>query len=184
VVELTIRDKDCEWAFSCSEGDYRGHESVSEESRRPHYHFQMRYKKQAFIRYNDFHVPLWDSDISTIEAKRAAPGFVREHFVGGEGMGDLLNEDTLEHVVNTSRAIANEEEATIKLDTIVMADEGKSIRGEDLMGVIEEAKAKGVSVASLLPKLKGTSVQTIVTPGAGVVEQAPRSGRKRQRKEP
>lgn len=73
LVELTIGYKDCEWAFSCAEGDYLGHASASTESQRPHYHFQMRYKRQAFVRYDDFHIPLHDSDILTMEATRAAP---------------------------------------------------------------------------------------------------------------
>ena len=46
LIELTIRTRDWEWAFSCGEGDFIGHKSESEASQRPHYHFQMRYKKK------------------------------------------------------------------------------------------------------------------------------------------
>jgi len=33
----------------------------------------MRYRKQAFIRFNDFHVQLWPNDIQVIEAVRTSP---------------------------------------------------------------------------------------------------------------
>jgi hypothetical protein len=41
-VELTMKYKNLEWAIACGHGDYDGHQSDSEASRRPHYHFQMR----------------------------------------------------------------------------------------------------------------------------------------------
>ena len=182
LIELTIRYKDCEWGFSCAEGDYLGHVSASTESQRPHYHFQMRYKRQAFVRYNDFHIPLCDSDIHTIETTRAAPDFVKQRFAGGEGMSDLFNDDTVDYLVKAGRSGGNEEEAPLKLDTILTADEGTSIRGDDLADLIEEARKTGVTITSLLPRLKNVNIQTIVTPGPGVVEQAPRSGRKSRSK--
>lgn len=180
LVELTIRYGDYDWAFSCGEGDYLGHENGSDDSRRPHYHFQMRYKKAAFIRYNDFHIPLHDSDIRTIEATRAAPDFVKHHFAGGAGMSDLLNEDTVKQLVAAGQSGDDEDEALLELETLVMADPGTTISGDDIANLIEEAKAKGVTITSLLPKLKDTRIQTMVTPGPGVVEQAPRSSRKRR----
>ena len=44
---------------------------------------------------------------------------------------------------------------------------------------LKEAKAKGVTVASLMHKLKNAKTQVYVTAGPGVVEQAPRTGRKK-----
>ena len=61
-----------------------------------------------------------------------------------------------------------------------MAEPGKTIRGEDIYDLIQEAKAEGVTVTSKMRKLKNVSVQTFVSPGPGVVMQAPRSGRKRR----
>ena len=180
LVELTIRHGDCEWAFACGEGDYMGHESESEDSRRPHYHFQMRYKRQAFIRYNDFHIPLSDFDIRTIEMARAAPGFVRPKFAGGEGMSDLLTEGNLQRILENTVSTPDESEALLNFQTMVVADPGKPISGETLLALFDEAKQKGVSIASLVPKLENVSAQTLVIPGPGVVEQAPRTGRKRR----
>ena len=182
MIELTIRYKTYEWAFSCSESDFKGHQSDSPHSQRPHYHFQMRVNKQAFIRYNDFHVAFPAKEIDLIEAKLSHPELIKHNFTGGAGMGELLNEDTLGKVISAVSSGDNEEEAIFKLDTIVRADEGTTISGDDLADLIEEAKRTGVTIASLLPRLKNASVQTIVTPGAGVVEQATRSGGRKNKK--
>ncbi len=182
LIELTIRWNDYEWAFSCGEGDYLGHESASEASRVPHYHFQMRRKKQAFIRYNEFHVPLSEADIYSIEAKRVAPGLVHHMFAGGESMSDLLNDETVEFVARTGERADDEAEATFKMDHFIVADEGTTIDCVELGNIIEESREKRVTVASLLPRLKNVSVQTLVTPASGVVEQAPRSGGRKKRK--
>jgi len=177
LIELTIRWGDYEWAFSCSDGDYKGHENGAVEAQRPHFHFQMRYKKQAFIRYNEFHVPLSDKDIFTIEAKRAAPEFVSHHFMGGEGMSDLLDEKTLEHMIAAGQSTRNADEASMRLSTIIMADEGHTIDGDELNAIFGEAREKGVTVASLIKgRLQKVNIMTIVSPGDGVVEQAPRAG--------
>lgn len=178
LVELTIRYQDFDWAFSCGKTDFEGHESGTEESRVPHYHFQMRYKRQAFIRYNDFHIPLSVQDIGVIEMRKASPE-IRLSIPGGIGMAELLAPETLEHLVATGHTGGVEGEEPIRLETLVMAAPGTQISGSDIADLIEEARAKKVTVSSLLPRLKNTSVGTIVTPGAGVVEQAPRSGRNR-----
>lgn len=94
-------------------------------------------------------------------------------------MRDILNDSTVEHIVNTTVPGHDSDEAHFKLDTIAMAEEGKTINGEDLHQIIEEAKAKGVTVASLMHKLPNARTQVIVTPGPGVVEQVPRGGWKK-----
>ena len=50
---------------------------------------------------------------------------------------------------------------------------------ELIVNLFEEAKRKGVSISSLAYKLQNVSVHTTVSPGPGVVEQTPRSGRKK-----
>ena len=180
LVEVTIRYGDCEWSFSCGEGDYLGHEGAADHSARPHFHFQMRYKHQAFVRYNDFHFPLTDADIKRIEFKRIAPDFVRDRFAGGVGMNDVLRDDTLQHLVRTSEPTRDEENAALNLNTFIMAPPGKQMTGEQLLKLFADAREKGVSVASVAADhLPDASVETFVTPGPGVVEQAPRTPRKR-----
>jgi hypothetical protein len=178
LIELTIRYRNLEWAFSCGESDYQGHAS-SQHAKQPHYHFQMRIDRRPFINYSDFHVPFSEGDMLSLEVKRRLPHVVKHKFPRGEGMSEVLNEETLEAIVTGGVATDNEADAPLHLDTIVMADEGTTIKGEDLYNIIQEAKAKGVTISSLMHQLPNATTQVIVTPGPGVVEQAPRSGRKK-----
>jgi hypothetical protein len=178
LVELTIRYQTLDWSFSCAPSDYDGHQT-SQHAKFPHYHFQMRIDGRPFINFSDFHVPFHEGDILSLEAKRRLPQMIRHKFPRGEGMSEVLNDDTVETLVARGEAANNEEDASLHLDTIVMADEGTTISGEDLYNIIQEAKTKGVTVSSLMHKLKNVKTQVIVTPGAGVVEQAPRTGRKK-----
>lgn len=176
--EVTIKYKNLEWAFSCTESDYEGH-ATSRQARHQHYHFQMRIDQRPFIDYNDFHVPFTEMDVINIEAMRTLLGKVQPRYSFGEGMRDILNDDTVEHIVNAPIPENDSDEAHFKLVTIAMAEEGKTISGEDLYQIIQEAKAKGVKVASLIHKLPNARTQVVITPGPGVIEQAPRSGRKK-----
>lgn len=172
--EVTIKYKNIEWAFSCAKSDYLGH-ATSQHSKHPHYHFQMRIDGRQFINYNDFHLPFSEMDIFNIEAMQTLPGKVRQRFSFGEGIADVLNDDTVEHIVNSSAPTGRREDAPFEIDTIAIAQQGKTISGDALYEIIQEAKSKGVTVASLMHKLPNANTRVIVTPGAGVVEQAPRS---------
>ena len=177
LVELTIRYKDLEWSFSCGTNDLSGHEGGGEPSKRPHYHFQMYVDGKPFIRFNDFHLPLSAADVGFLEHMRQNPGKVRRRLPGGTGMNEMLEEHTLEHVVRASDV----ESAPIRLNTLIMAEPGKTISGDDLYNLFQAAKAEGVTVTSKLHELKGVSIQTFVLPGPGAVQQATRSGRRKRR---
>ena len=176
--EVTIRYRNLEWSFSSSETDYLGHQT-SQHAKYPHYHFQMRIDQRPFINFSDFHVPFKEIDVLNIEAKRRLPDKVKHRFAFGEGMSDILNDKTVEALVNQSDGEDAGDDASLHFDSIAMADEGTTIRGEDIYQIIQEAKAKGVSIASLMHKLPNASTRVMVTPGPGVVEQAPRGGRKK-----
>lgn len=178
--EVTIKYLNLEWSFSCAHSDYLGHET-SKSSNFPHYHFQMRIDKRPFIGFNDFHIPFADMDVINIEAMQSKPDFVRQRYSFGEGMEELLEDDeVLEKVITGSSSSGEEAEAPFKLDSFAYAEEGKTINGEDIYKVIEEAKSKGVPIASLLHKLPNAQTQVMVSPGPGVVEQATRTGRKKK----
>jgi len=141
----------------------------------------MRIDKRPFIDYNDFHVPFGETEIINIEAMRSLPEVFKGKFFFGEGMDDVLNDEMVEHIVNATVEGEPSEEAPFKIDTLAIAEEGKTISGDDLYEIIQEAKAKGVTIASLMHKLPNAHARVIVTPGPGVVEQAPRSGRKKNK---
>jgi hypothetical protein len=178
VIELTVRYRNLEWSFSCAESDYLGHQN-SQHAKYPHYHFQIRIDKRPFINFSDFHLPLKEGDIISIETKRRLPHIVKHKFPYGEGMSEVLNDETVETLISQGERCEDEENASLHLDTIIMADEGTTISGEDIYNLIQEAKEKGVTISSLMHKLKNASAKTLVTAGPGVVEQALRSGRKK-----
>jgi hypothetical protein len=93
LLELTIRWGDYDWAISCGESDFAWRKTDSDASQIPHYHFQMRVKKQAFVRYNDFHIPFNNHDILMIEARKEAPDLIKHNFTGGTGMSDIFREE-------------------------------------------------------------------------------------------
>ncbi|MEY9463866.1 site-specific integrase [Bradyrhizobium ottawaense] len=103
---------------------------------------------------------------------RTHPGKVQRRLAGGAGMSEVFDESMLEDLVAKGRSGADEEaaeSAPIKLDTMVMADPGTTMRGEDIYNLIQAARAEGVTVTSKLRELKNVSVQTMVSPGPGVV---------------
>ncbi len=184
LVELTIKYKSLEWSFSCGASDLSGHDGGGDHSKRPHWHFQMYVDGKPFIRYSDFHLPLSEEDVGFLEFMRSNPGKVKKRLAGGAGMSEVLDASTLEHVVSLGRSGMTDddvENAPIELNTLVFAEPGKTIKGEDLYNVIQKAKAEKVTVTSKLREVKDVSIQTIVSPGPGVVAQAVRSGRKRKR---
>jgi hypothetical protein len=138
---------------------------------------------RPFVRYNDYHLPLSEADAGFLELKRAHPE-VQLSLAGGAGMNELLNRFTLEQLITMGRSGTTEddvESAPIRLSSIIRAEPGKTLSGEDIYNLYQQARAEGVTATSKLRDLKNAnSVQTFVFPGPGVVRQAPRSGRKRR----
>ena len=180
LVELTIRYKNLEWSLSCGETDFRGHEH-SQNANFPHYHLQMRLDGRPFIDFNDYHLRFSIQDIARFEAKRRLPDKIRHQFPFGWGMSDVINESTLEALINAKKENDDGGEA-ISFDTLIVADEGTAISGEQLYELFEKAKREKVTIASLASEIPNASVQVDVGAGPDVVEQAPRTAQKRGKK--
>jgi hypothetical protein len=177
LVEPTAKYKNLEWAISCGQGDYDGHETDSEDSKHPHYHFQMRIDGKRYIDYNDFHIPLHRRDILTMEAVKAAPEYVTRRFAGGTGMGDVFKDDAVEKLAISGSAVENEADGLVKLDHFVVADKGKPMRAEEVQAAVRRARGQGKPATAFLREIPNVRVHTLATPGPGVVEQAVRGGR-------
>lgn len=181
LIELTIRYQNFEWSFSCGQSDFAGH-LASKAAAFPHYHFQMRVNGHPFIGYNDFHLPLKRDEIAFLHAQRLDPR-LKVKFPGGEGMADLLNENTLDQIVELPIAESDEANAPFHLSSMIMADEGTTISGDDLHAIIERARSEKKTIASLARSLPNVSVQTFIGPGPAVVDIAERSGRRKEKRE-
>jgi hypothetical protein len=177
IVDNTIVYNNIEWTFSCSRSDYQGHKD-SFLGKTPHYHFQMRVDGKIFIRFSDFHVPLTEEDAFALEMMMDESPKIVHRFPFGEGMEDVFTKMTPEDILKHSVPTDDEKNGTFKFDTIVEAEPGKSISGEQLDEIIKESKEKNVPISSLVHKLGGKAM-TIVTPGPGVPEIAHRTKRKR-----
>lgn len=180
LIELTIKYKNLEWSFSCSESDFFGHQET-EHSQHAHYHFQMRVDDRQFINFSDYHLPLSKMDIINIEANRSASDLISIRNSFGEGMDEMLDKDVVDQVLNSAVVNGDYEKAPYQIDSFVCAEEGKAIKGEDLLKLQQEAKEKGVTLASLLHKLLNAKTTIAVSPGPGVVKQAPRKSRRRKK---
>ncbi len=175
--EVTIRYKDFEWSFSCVINDFNGHGSGSHQS--PHYHFQMRQGPRSIIRYNDFHVLFSDDDVREISAEIANPN-IKLDWSYGEGMKDMLRPEIIERLLDGGGLTpATEGAGDIEFDHMVVADDGTTMKGEDIYAVIQESNKTGVSIGTLLRKgrIPNAKVTTIFSRGPDGVEQKSRSGR-------
>lgn len=179
IFETTIRYKHIEWSFSCSPSDLEGH-NTSSVANFPHFHFQMRIDKRPFIDYSDFHVPFKEEDIWKLAMLHQNELPFQHNFTYGEGMQSILREEILEAIADNSLPAENEEEASFRFDTIVMAKPGETIPGAEIAALIEESKRTGEPLSKLARKLDA-NVQTFVSPGDGVPEIAERTKTNRNR---
>jgi len=178
-IEVTIKYQQFEWSFSVAESDLKGH-PTTEFAKHSHYHLQMKIDDRMFISYNDFHLPFSNADILNISARQEMPDIIKHKFPAGEGMQDMMTDEVVEAVINAPKT-GGEEDAVFSLDSMIEAEEGTTIKGEDLYNIFQEAKEKGVTIASLLHKLPNAKTAVTVTPGPAVVKQAPRSGGRKKR---
>jgi hypothetical protein len=139
----------------------------------------MRNGPRSMINFNDFHVPFSDADIREISAEMSDPELKRG-WSHGEGMNDFFGSGAIEQLLDSGGLNASGEgEGYVKFDHMIVADEGTTMKGEDIAAVIEESKKTGVPIGTLLRRgrIPNVTVRTVATPGPGVVEQTTRSGR-------
>ncbi|RAJ93333.1 hypothetical protein [Aliidiomarina maris] len=179
ILEYTVKWKNIEWTFDCSKNDYEGHGGT--HSNFPHFHFQMRIDSKPFINFGDFHIPFSEEDLFHLDLAQALPDSFHHWFgKGGVGMQDAAEvspEDIIEYTEHTD----NHDEATYRLQTMIMAGE-TPFSGEQLQAMFEESKRTGATLASLARKYlpDAESINTVVSPADSVPTIARRSERKRR----
>lgn len=183
VIEETIKYKNIEWSFSCSEGCLRGgrHKNSRGEPV-PHYHFQMKLNGNVIISYGQFHIPFSDYDHFCFAVARGEFDRLRGGHIEGVGMQGLYEHMTPEELLNAMIAADDEDTAQFRTQTLVTADEGTTISRSDLADLFEEHKRTKVPMAKLMQRLKNVSAQTYITPGPGVPEIAARKPNRRGKK--
>jgi hypothetical protein len=174
VVATTIRYRHFEWSFSCTTSDLRGHPN-SQHSHMPHFHFQMQVNEHPYINYSQYHLPLSKAEIAELWAIKKNPQ-IRRVWFGGLSMDDVFEAVDPEVLIRDSVRSDDPEMAPLRIQTLLLAEPGTTISGDDLADLVQEAEDKGVTVASLVHKLPGNvSVQQFVGPGPGAVDPALRA---------
>jgi hypothetical protein len=179
IFEYTIKYKNLEWSFSCSDNDLLGHTS-SDCGQFPHYHFQMRINKKPFIDYSDFHIPFTEEDLFYLpiflgKVKKAK--YTNNYGAGMQEMIETIEPDTL---LNTMIKADNEIDSVYKIQTFIEAEPGKTLSGDELVELYKKSKELNIPVARLVKELKNVgSIRTIISPGPRVPDQA---GRRKNRK--
>lgn len=172
VVQVTARYGDYAWSISCGKTDFAGH---GKNSSFPHYHLQMSIKDRPFISYSDFHFRIHDNELAILKATMATG--VKSKFIHGESFDDLMAAVDPEWVIDLP--VDHEgyrDGAPFKMDTIIIADDGHAMSGEQIYDMIETARKDGVSIASRARTIQNASAQTIISEGPGVIDPAPREG--------
>lgn len=176
LIEETIKYKNLEWSFSCTKNCFLGLSHKDKNGNQfPHYHFQMKVNGFVVIKYSAFHVPFNDYDDFCFAVEEGKFDRLKVGHVHGAGMQTFFDQLSLDEIVDSSiSANHDSDQASLNFSSIVIADKGTTISGDELENLIEEGKKTRVPMAKLLRKLKNVKVSTIISPGPAVPEMAKR----------
>ncbi|MCG2694917.1 hypothetical protein L6261_02425 [Candidatus Parcubacteria bacterium] len=176
VIEETIKYENLEWSFSCSKNDIEGHQN-SHEGNSPHYHFQMKVNNLPMINFNGYHVPFNDKDSFAFAVKDNRFTKIKAGHAHGVGMQEFFDNFSPEEIINNAQGgkIIDEENAAVRFSTIIIADKGTTISGDELADLMEKSRRTKVPMAKLARKIKNVSINTIVYPSPSIPEIAKRN---------
>lgn len=182
IIEESIRYKNVEWSFSCSQGDMEGHKNAH-EGQMPHYHFQMKVNGLVVINYSGFHVPFSEYDHFCFAVARGEFDRLRGGHIEGAGMQAFYDQFSPEEILDRMVATdGDDDKAPFHTQTLVTADEGTTISGDDIADIMEEHKRTKVPIAKLIRRLKNVTAVSYITPGPGVPEIAARRPNREKKK--
>jgi len=175
LLEHTIKYRDFEWSFSCSEGDLAGHR-LRFSGRFPHYHFQMRIKGRSFINYSEFHIPFTEEDLFQLPILLNMVEKAKFDHTHGAGMQEMMSIDP-EILLSSMEKADNKANGVFNVQTLVEAEPGKKLSGDEIANLFKKSREMNVPVARLIKELKNVGeVKTIISPGPRVPDQAGRKG--------
>lgn len=178
IFEHTIKYKDFEWSFSCAKTDLAGHR-LSFSGRTPHYHFQMRINGHPFIDYSNFHIPFTEEDLFHLPIILGMVDKAKYAHTHSPGMQEMMNIEP-EVLLNSMESAEDEENGVYSVQTLVEAEPGKTLSGDEIADLFKKSKEMNVPVAKLIKELKNVGrATTFISPGSRVPEQAGRKGGKR-----
>lgn len=178
IIAVTIKHGKYEWSFDISKEDFKGHRGWQ-----PHYHFQIRIDGKRFITFGEFHLLLSDYDQWCINVRlNKIPGIQFKEFFGASVEGILKNDLVdPEKLLSLMRTAKNGSKAPFSISTLIEADPGHTISGDDLAKIIKKHKRTGQSIAHLSSDIKDAKSQVIIGPGDGIPPAAERQPRRKKK---
>jgi hypothetical protein len=178
VIEYTIRYKKIDWSVSIGKTDRQGHPDTK-NAKFPHFHIQMKFDNNVFIKFNDFHIPFSDEDIFTLRSMEEAPDKVVWRNSFGEGMSILEDHENLKKLDELMLRTDDTENATFYAGTLIKMPKGETMNGETISKAFKESKETGIPVRHILNKyFPQASFMTEISPGEGVPGISKRKARK------
>lgn len=179
ILSYTVKWKNVEWTFDCSQNDFSGHQGTLIDF--PHYHFQMRIDGKQFINFNDYHVPFTDEDVFVIKHSMGQGPWLKQNFGAiGSGMQDAISVD-FNSIIKHAIRFDDEDEATYHFSTIIDASKNP-ISIEKIDEMQKEAERTGKPLALIAQqRLKGCAkVRTVISPAESIPDIASRTKHKRR----
>jgi len=148
IIQSTIKWKNIEWSFHCSESDYLGRPETKHNY--PHYHLQMNVDGQKFIHYNDFHIPFSESDRLMLSLINDKDSEVKHVF----GPVDTQMEDAVTVDFNDLFAspdfIEGESRAIYHAQSMISDVIGEGLTLDTIQNAYAKSRKTGIAVGELL----------------------------------
>lgn len=183
LIEETAKYKNIEWSLSCGKNDFEGHDRKSFHSSRPHYHFQMKIDGNIFVKFNEWHLPFSKEDIFFIMAQNEMVPEVMFRPGPGSGINEIFNVYEPEELLDNMLPTDDIEDAPLRTQTLITAEEGKTINMSELLDIINKGKDEGKTIAQSIKQTGKFNATSYISEGPGVIELSQRNPT-RQRKKP
>ncbi len=171
VKALTIQCDNLEWSFSIAQGCLEGKDG----KHGPHYHFQMRVDGRPLHNYSDRHIKLSDYELWMLNIEQGKDPQFKRRDSYGMGMQGAVDDVDTERLLSVMRRAENEESATFHVGTLLEADAGHMISGDDIADLLEESRCTGVPMHQLIKRLEHVKAEVYIEPGPGVPAAAQRT---------
>lgn len=178
VKALTISHDNHEWSFSFAKNCLEGKDG----NHGPHYHFQMRVDGRPLHNYGNRHIKLSDYELWFLDMELGNNPQIKMNPAYAMGMQSAVDDIPTEDLLNAMQTTDDYDSATFHISSMIEADEGTTISGDDIADLIKESRATGVPMHRLIKKLNNVKSTIYVEPGPGVPEAAQRTPRKRGKK--
>lgn len=171
ILEETIRYKDNKWSFFCTPSDLKGHPTGTHGTK-PHFHFDMQTNDGQFVKFGENHFNFTDEDLHTIKMRNGEI----EDFEYSDMLGIGLKEYIKNFGIEGLQPASNEDDAMCDVQTIVIAEDGYTLSGDDLVRLFQAAKEKNTVAANLVEQFnKHAAIKKYIVPGKAMPEKRVRT---------